>query len=56
MDFDAFLDEASRKVKKKKLKVKSISSKKRNELLEGIILDDECTNVPQSEAGRRTYK
>lgn len=56
MDFDSFLDEVSRKVKKKKLKVKSLSSKKRDELMENIILDDECTPVPQSEEGHKTYE
>ncbi len=56
MDFDAFVDEASRKVKKKKLAVKSVSTKKRNELLESIVIDDECTGVPQTDAGGRTYK
>ena len=56
MDFDAFLEEASRKVKKKKLKVKSLSSKKRKELLEEALLDDECTAVPQTESGRRVYE
>ena len=56
MDFDAFVDEATRKVKKKKLAVKSISTKKRGELLENIVIDDECTGVPQTEAGGKVYK
>ncbi len=56
MDFDAFLEEASKKIKKKKIKIKSLSTKKRKEVLESIILDDECTSVPQTEAGRRAYK
>ncbi len=56
MDFDLFLEEASKRVKKKKLKIKSVSSKKKKELMEKIILDDECTTVPQTDSGRRTYK
>jgi len=56
MDFDAFVEEASRKVKKKKLKTKSLSSKKRQEILEEVLLDDECTAVPQSDHGRRVYE
>ncbi|MFA5405962.1 MAG: hypothetical protein WC307_01235 [Candidatus Nanoarchaeia archaeon] len=56
MDFDSFLEEASRKVKKKKLNSKSLSDKKRKEVLESVILDDECTGVPQSESGRKVYK
>lgn len=56
MDFDSFLEEASRKVKKKKLKVKKLSSKKRKEVLENVLLDDECTGVPQTDSGRRVYE
>ena len=55
MDFDSFLEEASRKVKKKKLSTKSYSTKKRKEVLEGILLDDECEGVPQTDSGRRIY-
>jgi|GEM_PF-3026244 len=56
MDFDSFLEEASRKVKKKKLKKRSLSSKKRQEVLEEALLDDECTAVPQTDDGRRVYE
>ncbi|MBD3312509.1 hypothetical protein GF352_03595 [archaeon] len=55
MDFDSFLEEATRKVKKKKLKKRSLSSKKRKEELENILLDDECEAVPQTDSGRRVY-
>ncbi len=56
MDFDAFLKEAEKKAKKKKLKVKAISTKKRKELLEGIVLDDECQSIPQPDESRKVYK
>lgn len=55
MDFDSFVEEASRKVKKKKLSKKSINTKKRKEVLENILLDDECEAVPQTDSGRRVY-
>ena len=56
MDFDAFLEEAVKKVKKKKLKVKAVSTKKRKELLEGIVLDNECQEIPQPSESRKVYK
>lgn len=56
MDFDAFVEETSRKVKKKKLSVKAVSSKKRAEVLESMIIDDECTGVPQTDSGEKVYK
>jgi hypothetical protein len=55
MDFDAFLKEASRKVKKKGLKKKKLTTKKRKEVLESALLDDECEGVPQTDDGRKTY-
>ncbi|HLE05792.1 MAG TPA: hypothetical protein VI790_00400 [Candidatus Nanoarchaeia archaeon] len=56
MDFDAFTEEVSRKIKKKKLKVKSLSSKKQKEVLENVILDDECTSIPQMDVSTKVYK
>jgi hypothetical protein len=55
MDFDAFLKEASRKVKKKKFRKSKLTPKKQKEILESALLDDECEGVPQTDDGRKTY-
>ena len=54
MNFDAFLEEATRQVKKKQIK-KTSSKKKIEDALESIIFYDECVGIPQTEHGRKTY-
>ncbi len=55
MDFDLFLEEIKKKTPKFK-KTKRAESKKLKERVESAILDDKCTEIPQTNDGRRVYK
>lgn len=55
MDFDLFLEDLKKKTPKLKgsKKTSKLSVKER---LESAILDDKCTEMPQTNDGRRVYK
>ncbi len=55
MDFDLFLEEMRKRAPKTK-KFRKTSGKKVMEKLESAILDDSCTEIPQTNDGRRAYK
>jgi hypothetical protein len=54
MDFDLFLEEMKKRTPKRK--VKKTNPKKVKDKLESAILDDRCTEIPQTNDGRRAYK
>ncbi len=55
MDFDLFLEEMKKKTPKTK-KFKKTQGGKVRDKLESAILDDKCTEIPQTSEGRRAYK
>ncbi len=55
MDFDLFLEEMKKRVPKAR-KFRKISRKKDKERVESAVLDDKCTEIPQTSDGRRAYK